>query len=272
LLDLELDCVHEIPGHGTWLKVPLGKLDTERMIPLDEQTVELIDRITQIRSQGRPLPHPHTHKPAQFLFTRQGHRLSQNAIRAELDRAASTAGLDHITPHQLRHTYATALVNAGVSLQSLMALLGHVSAQMSLRYGRLFDTTVRAEYQRALTLAKDHLTALPATSTATAGRALPLADITGGTAWTDTPAIKSRLAGGFCLRAPAQGACTYANICEHCPNFRTDTSYLPVLAAQRADTETLAKDAEQRGWISEAERHRKLIERLDAAIAQAQTG
>ncbi|WP_394339683.1 tyrosine-type recombinase/integrase [Mycobacterium intracellulare] len=37
----------------------------------------------------------------------------------------------------MRHTYATALVNAGVSLQSLMALLGHASAEMSLRYGRL---------------------------------------------------------------------------------------------------------------------------------------
>jgi integrase len=272
LLDLELDCVHEVPGHGTWLKVPLGKLDTERMIPLDDETVGLIDRITQIRSPGRPLPHPRTRRPAQFLFTRQGHRLSQNAIRAELDRAATAAGLDHITPHQLRHTYATALVNAGVSLQSLMALLGHVSAQMSLRYGRLFDTTVRAEYERALTLAKDHLGTLPTAAPTTSRRPLPLTDITGGTKWQDTPAIKSRLAGGFCLRAPAQGACTYANICEHCPNFRTDTSYLPVLAAQRADTETLAKDAEKRGWISEADRHRKLIERLDAAIAQAQTG
>lgn len=272
LLDLELDCVHEIPGHGTWLKVPLGKLDTERMIPLDVETVELIDRITEIRSPGRPLPHPRTRRPAQFLFTRKGHRLSQNAIRAELDRAATAAGLDHITPHQLRHTYATALVNAGVSLQSLMALLGHVSAQMSLRYGKLFDTTVRAEYQRALTLAKDQLASLPAGPNAMSGKPLPLTDITGGAAWTDAPAIKSSLAGGFCLRAPAQGACAYANICEHCPNFRTDTSYLPVLAAQRADTETLANDAERRGWISEADRHRKLLARLDAAIAEAQTG
>ena len=66
-----------------------------------------------------------------------------------------------ITPHQLRHTYATALVNAGVSLQSLMALLGHVSAEMSLRYGRLFDSTVRTEYERALTAAKAHLGTLP---------------------------------------------------------------------------------------------------------------
>jgi hypothetical protein len=80
LLDLELDCVHEIPGHGTWLKVPLGKLDTERMIPLDEETVELIDQITQIRSTAGPLPHPRTRRPAQFLFTRHGHRLSQNAM------------------------------------------------------------------------------------------------------------------------------------------------------------------------------------------------
>jgi len=234
LLDLELDCVHEIGGQGSWLKVPLGKLDTERMVPLDDETVELIDRVTEIRSPGRPLPHPRTGKPAQFLFTRQGRRLSQNAVRAELDRAAADAGLDHVTPHQLRHTYATALVNAGVSLQSLMALLGHVSAQMSLRYGKLFDATVRTEYERALTLAKDHIAILPTGPTT---KNLPLTDISGGGDWKDTPTIKSRLAGGFCLRAPAQGACVYANICEHCPNFRTDTTYLPVLAAQRTDTQ-----------------------------------
>src|SRR5262249_30509018 len=36
-------------------------------------------------------------------------------------------------------------------------------------------------------------------------KALPLADITGGADWTDTPTLKTRLAGGFCLRAPAQG-------------------------------------------------------------------
>src|SRR5258705_14023272 len=90
-------------------------------------------------------------------------------------------------------------------------------------------------------------------------------------AWTVAPAIKPRLAGGFCIRAQVQGPCAYANICEHCPNFRTDTGYLPVLAAQRADTETLARDAEPRGWTGEAQRHRRIIARLDAHISQAQT-
>lgn len=38
LLDLEPDCVHQVPEHGHWLKVPLGKLDTERMVPIDEES------------------------------------------------------------------------------------------------------------------------------------------------------------------------------------------------------------------------------------------
>jgi integrase len=267
LLDLELDAVHEVPEQGSWLKVPLGKLDTERMVPLDEETVTLIDRIVATRSKGRPLPHPRSGRPAQFLFTHHGKRLSQNAVRHELQRAAQEAGLEHTTPHQLRHTYATALVNAGVSLQALMALLGHVSATMSLRYGRLFDSTVRNEYERALDLAKSHIGPL---TVAPAGRpGLPLVDVTGGGDWKDTPALKSRMAGGFCLRAPAQGACPYANICEHCPSFRSDSTHLPVLAAQRQDAQALAADAQARGWIEEADRHHRLIARLDAVMAQA---
>lgn len=267
LLDLELDCVHELPEHGSWLKIPLGKLETERMVPLDDEILTLIDHITELRCHGRPMPHPRYRRRAQFLFTHHGRRLSQRAVRDELDRATHVAGLDHVTPHQLRHTYATALVNAGVSLQALMALLGHASAEMSLRYGRLFDKTVRTEYERALELAKQQVH-VPATGTIN----LPLADITGGANWQDTPLLKSRLAGGFCLRAPAQGACPYANICEHCPSFHTDASSLPILAAQRVDAETLARDAEQRGWITEAERHHRLIAQLDTLINQAQAG
>jgi integrase len=265
LLDLELDCVHELPGQGAWLKVPLGKLESERMVPLDEEVLDLIDHIIAIRSPGQPLPHPRYRRRAQFLFTHHGRRLSQNAVREQLERAADAAGLGHTTPHQLRHTYATALVNAGVSLQSLMALLGHVSAEMSLRYGRLFDTTIRDEYERALTLAKQRAGIPTNTSTS-----LPLTDITRGADWKTTPLIKSRLAGGFCLRAPAQGACTYANICEHCPSFHSDASSLAVLTAQRIDAHTLAQDAQERGWITEAARHHKLIARLDTLIEQAQ--
>jgi integrase len=264
LLDLELDCVHEVPGAGAWLKVPLGKLDTERMVPIDNDTLDLVDRIVAHRSPGRPLPHPRTGKPVEFLLTHQGRRVSVDTLRAELTRAATEAGLKSVTPHQLRHTYATALVNSGVSLQALMAMLGHVSAEMSLRYGRLFDETVRAEYERALTLAKSRIGPVLPTRTQ-----LPITDISGGTSdWKDTSTVKARLAGGYCLRTQAQGACAYANICEHCPNFRTESTFLPILAAQRADAAALAADADARGWGQEATRHRRLVERLDLIMNQ----
>lgn len=267
LLDLELDCVHEVPGAGTWLKVPLGKLDTERMVPIDEDTLDLVDRIVAHRSPGKPLPHPRTGKPVQFLLTHQGRRVSVNVLRTELIRAATEEGLKHVTPHQLRNTYATALINSGVSLQALMAMLGHVSAEMSLRYGRLFDETVRAEYERALTLAKSRIGPVLPQRTQ-----LPIADISAGaTDWKDTPTIKARLAGGYCLRTSAQGACAYANICEHCPNFRTESTFLPILATQRADAAALAADAEARSWGTEATRHRRLVERLDQLMNQTDT-
>jgi len=266
LLDLEIDCVHEVPGSGTWLKVALGKLDTERMVPIDEETLELVDRIVEHRSPGRPLPHPRSGKLADFLLTHQGRRLSVDTLRGELSRAADAAGLPPVTPHQLRHTYATALVNSGVSLQALMALLGHVSAEMSLRYGRLFDATVRADYEKALTLAKSRLGPVLGERTS-----LPLRGVTGGADWREAPHLKTRLAAGYCVRTAAQGACSYANICEHCPSLRTDATFLPILAAQRTDAATLAADAQARGWEQEATRHQALVARIDQLMTRSDT-
>ncbi|TVR28425.1 MAG: phage integrase family protein [Nitriliruptor sp.] len=263
LVDLELDCVHEVAGHGVWLKVPLGKLDTERMVPIDDETVMLIDELAALRSPGRPLPHPGHGRPVEFLLTHHGSRVSTSTLQKELRATALAAGLEPVSPHQLRHTFATAMVNAGVPLQTLMVLLGHVSAQMSLRYGRLFDATVRDDYERALTQAKAHLggPVLPPAET----NRLPLAGD-----WKDAPAIKTRMAGGYCIRTLAQGSCAYANICEHCPNYRSDPTFLAILATQKADAAALAADAQARGWIDEADRHLQLIERLDALISHNQ--
>jgi integrase len=259
LCDLELDCVHEVPGQGAWLKVPLGKLKTERMVPLDDDVLAIVDRIAAARSPGRPLPHPRDGRKVEFLLTHHGRRLTDYALRGTLGRAAEAAGIDPVTPHQLRHTYATALINAGISLQALMALLGRSRAAMSLRYGRLFDATVRADYERALALAKERL-----------GPVIPDAPVSEPDGdWRELPLIKSRLAGGYCLRTAAQGVCAYTNICEHCPNYRSEPAMLAVLSAQRVDARALAEDAQRRGWNDEAKRHAALVDRLDSIIARA---
>ena len=271
LLDLELDCLWDFGGRGTWVKVPLGKLGTERTVPLDEETLAAFDAWMALRGPQRALTHPRHGQPADFLFVERGRRLSAFRLRHGLDQAVSDAGLTgrggqalRVTPHQLRHTYGTSLVNAGMSLQALMALMGHVSAEMTLRYASLASPTVRAAYEAAMT--KVH--ARQALFVAATGR--PAAP--DRVEWLRSEMLKTRVAHGYCSRDLVADACPYANICEHCPSFRTDASHLVVLAAQRVDAQALAADAAARGWGAEADRHRKLIARLDALIAQAQTG
>lgn len=114
LLDLELGCLADYHDHGTWLRVPIGKLDTERSVPVDEATLAAFDEWTHHRRPSRPLQHPRTHRPVEFMWVINGRRMSEGRLRRNLELAANNAGIGHVHPHQLRHTYATTLELAGV--------------------------------------------------------------------------------------------------------------------------------------------------------------
>ena len=251
----------DLPGYGTWLKVPLGKLNTERVVPLDESTLAALDGWMSVRGQQRALPHPRGGRTADFLFTIRGARIGGSRIRRGLDTAVSTAGLLgtdgqplHITPHQLRHTYATTLVNAGMSMQALMALLGHVTPEMTLRYASLANPTVRGAYDTAMARVRDRRQ-LPLV---VAGRPV----VPDRIEWLHEEMLKTRVAHGYCSRHLAAEACPYANVCEQCDNYTTSVDFLPQLQAQLADENTLREDAEARGWDSEVARHSRVITSL----------
>jgi site-specific recombinase XerD len=258
LLDLELDCVWDSASHGSWLKVPVGKLGTERTVPLDAATLSALDEWITMRGPQRALPHPRLHRPADFLFVERGRRLTAYRLRHGLDTATATAGLRgpdrqplHVTPHQLRHTYATSLVNAGMSLQALMALLGHVSTEMTLRYASLAAPTVRAAYEEAMGKARTRLTL----NLAPVGKPI----VPNRVEWLRGEMLKTRVAHGYCSRQLAAQACPYANVCEQCDNFVTATEFIPALQAQITDVTALRDDAADRGWNTEVARHARVI-------------
>lgn len=260
LLDLELDCVVDYGSNGSWLRVPLGKLDSERSVPLDEATLAALDGWMAQRGPQRALPHPRDGRPADFLFVEHGQRLAATRLRGGLVDAVRAAGLTgsdcaplRVTPHQLRHTYATALVNAGMSLQGLMALLGHRSPQMTLRYATLASPTLRAAYDEAMGKVRRRLPVAPAGRPAVPGRV----------EWLRQEMLKTRLAGGYCSRDLVAEACPYANICEGCDNFVSAPEFVPVLADQLADVTALRDDAQARGWESEVARHNRVIASIE---------
>jgi site-specific recombinase XerD len=265
LLDLELDCVWDSASHGSWLKVPVGKLGTERTVPLDAGTLSALDEWMALRGPQRALPHARLRRPADFLFVERGRRLTAYRLRKGLDDAAAAAGLRgrdeqplHVTPHQLRHTYATSLVNAGMSLQALMALLGHVSTEMTLRYASLAAPTIRAAYEQAMSKARTRLTL----TIAPVGKPI----VPDRVEWLRGEMLKTRVAHGYCSRQLAADACPYANVCEQCDNFVTATEFIPTLQAQLIDVEALRDDAAERGWDTEVARHARVIASIQSHL------
>ena len=265
LLDLEAGSIIDYGPTGTWLKVPLGKLATERMVPLDAATLAALDEWAKNRGTHRPIPHPRTGVLTDFLFTAHGRRLGATRLRNGLLAAAEAAGLRApdgqalvVTCHQLRHTWATGLANAGMSLQALMALLGHVTPQMTIRYATLASPTLRAAYDEAMGKMRRQFTLTPA------GKPI----IPDKVSWLNSEMLKTRVAHGYCSRHEAAGACPYANICETCDNFITGPEFAPALRDQLTDVHRLHADAQSRGWDSEAARHARVAGALADHLAR----
>jgi integrase len=123
--DLSLDCVRPI-GPDQWgILVPLGKLQTERLVPVDSFVCKLVDRLRALRPQDAP---------DTFLIGRRRARATLiRGLRATLREATAAVGITtRIVPHQFRHTYATEMLLAGVTFAGLMQLLGHNSPEMTL--------------------------------------------------------------------------------------------------------------------------------------------
>jgi len=152
--DLAPDCLRHL-GEDRWaIHVPLGKLHSERWVPVDEEVRTILARLSFLRT----LPPA----AAEFLLPRRGSRdVLCNDLRRTLGEATAEAGIAaKLTPHQLRHTYATSLLRAGMSLPALMKLLGHRTANMTLRYVEITQKDLQREFLLARQKPR-HLLALP---------------------------------------------------------------------------------------------------------------
>jgi integrase/recombinase XerD len=89
---------------------------------------------------------------AQYVFPSRGTSLTARQIRNLMTGYLKLAGITKsYSPHSLRHTFATQLLNAGASLEVVKELMGHRSLDMTLRYTQLYDRTKRAQYDQAMT-------------------------------------------------------------------------------------------------------------------------
>jgi len=146
-----------------------------------------------------------------------------------------------------------------MGLPALMALLGHVTPEMTLRYARLASPTIRDAYETAMAKVNGRRSLF--TIPAGGNRAIP-----SKVDWLHTEMLKTRVAHGFCSRDPVAGACPYANICEQCDNFVPDPDRADVLAGQLDDVNALREDAAGRGWTDEVARHNRVATSIETHL------
>ncbi len=178
-VDLAADCLRHLGGDDWALHVPVGKLHNDRWTPVNGEVRELIARLRFLATLSPAADN-------RFLLPYHASRVALcQDLRRALTQAASRAGIAaHIVPHQLRHTYATTMLRAGVSLPALMKLLGHRTANMTLRYVEVTQKDLQREFHLAQQNPR-HLIPLPT----------PLATADPDPA--DAPAIVERLSGAI---------------------------------------------------------------------------
>ena len=148
LVDLNIEDLDE-PGEALRVR---GKGKKERLVPLGSHALAAIRRYLQIlRSDGRLGEAANSGRHSTPLFVnKHGGRLSSRSVRRKLDKYLREVGLDpSISPHTLRHSFATHLLDNGADLRSVQELLGHQSLSTTQTYTHLTTQRLRNAYDSA---------------------------------------------------------------------------------------------------------------------------
>jgi tyrosine recombinase XerC len=123
-----------------------GKGRKTRVLPVGEPAQRALRRYLET---GRRALEPRRDETALFV-SRRGRRLSSSDVRRRLDKWVREAALaGHVSPHTLRHSFATHLLEGGADLRSIQDLLGHANLSTTQIYTRVEPSRLRNEYAKA---------------------------------------------------------------------------------------------------------------------------
>lgn len=131
---------------GEALKVK-GKGNKERVVPLGSHAIGAVQRYLDLL---RTEPRMANRETGPLFVNKHGGRLSSRSVRRKLDKYLKQCGLDpSISPHTLRHSFATHLLDNGADLRSVQELLGHQSLSTTQVYTHLTTHRIQDAYNKA---------------------------------------------------------------------------------------------------------------------------
>ena len=135
---------------GAFVRV-IGKGDKERLVPVGDVALDELARwMAGPRERLAALGHTSPVRGGPIFIGDRGRRLARQQAWAAVKRAAAAAGLaDRVSPHTLRHSFATHLLEGGADLRIVQELLGHASITTTQLYTHLTGERIRDVYSRA---------------------------------------------------------------------------------------------------------------------------
>jgi len=141
--------IHDIDLYEKTVRV-FGKGSKERILPLGNPSIEAVQEYLTRRSLFRKNISINKNDPNALFLNRFGGRLSARSIRRIIIRYMKIAGLNKkISPHVLRHSFATHLLGGGADLRSVQELLGHESLSTTQIYTHITKERLKAIYKKS---------------------------------------------------------------------------------------------------------------------------
>jgi integrase/recombinase XerC len=145
---LDLDDVDSRGARGTLVSVREGKGRKDRIVPLGRKADEALVAYLEVRRELRD-PKTGEQDPRALFLNYRGGRLRPRSIQRHLGRYVVAAGTAAATPHALRHSFATHLLDGGVDLRAIQELLGHASLSSTQIYTKVSMDRLMAVYDAA---------------------------------------------------------------------------------------------------------------------------
>ena len=118
-----------------------GKGNKERRVPLGKSAVHWVQQYEAVKAgYGKPT--------SPFVFLHRGRPFTRQIAWAMIKRHAESVGIKNVSPHTLRHSFATHLLQHGADSRSVQALLGHSDISTTQIYTHITDLHLRAAYDR----------------------------------------------------------------------------------------------------------------------------